>query len=149
MSHVRQQLVDGLVSAVTDLETTGPRVFASHNQRLIVDAGQLPGLLVYREARTTEDVEDDALGGALMRKLRLTVKGVVKESENSEELLDVIAAEVEAAVPRDLGGIAIDCLPTQTRFIYPSGATDRETAAVEIEFLVTYRTMANAPETAI
>lgn len=149
MSHVRQQLFDALVTAVTNLTTTGARVFASHNQRLIVDGAQLPCLLVYREGRSTEDIEDDALGGALLRRARFVVKGIVKEAEGSETLLDVIAAEVETAVPRALGGIADDCLPVQTRFVYPQSASDRETAAVEIEFIVTYRTLAGAPETAI
>lgn len=148
MSHVRQQLLDALVEAVTNLTTTGSSVFKTHTHRSVVPADQLPCLLVYREGGSTEDVEDDALGGALMRRLRLVVKGIVKEAEDSEELLDKITVEVETAVPRELGNVAIDCRPSQTRFIYP-GAGDRETAAVEIEFAVWYRTLARAPETAI
>lgn len=145
MSHARKQLLDALVGYVTGLDTTGDRVFQTINHKRVLQRAQLPCLLVYRAPEGTEEAEHDG-GGRLQRECKLIVKALV-EGVDSEDQLDEIAAEVETAVPRTLGSLAFDCIPSETRFMIGEQATDAERASVEIEFSALYRTRIGEPET--
>ncbi len=52
MAHVRKQIRDAIVTAVTGLTTTGSNVFRSRIYPL--ESGKLPGLCVYTKSETVE-----------------------------------------------------------------------------------------------
>lgn len=144
MPHVREQIRDAAVTALTGLTTTSTRVYAERLYQL--RATDLPGLRIFCGA---ESVEPDRLGASFgqQRDMSLIVEGVARANSALDDTLDDICAEVEAALAADvtLGG--------KCKFLHLTGIDDPEqsdegdqpTGMVRLNFRVQYRTLNTTP----
>ena len=141
--HVRKQIRKAAIAALTDLATTGSRIYPGRVYPLA--KAQLPGLLVFTPAEQSgrEDSATDS-----MRDVNLTVTGLVRISENIEDELDDIALEVEQALDAlGLAGIAKIYHGIQSTLTELSGEdVDQPHGAIALEFLYTYRTRTGSPD---
>lgn len=144
-THLRSQIRDAVVAAVTGLTTTGARVYAGRARPLAKDSD--PCLLVYATAETS-DVHTIGSDPILLRSLTLAVEGlaVATEAAALEETLDQIALEVEPAITADssLGGLTLAVTLTGTR-IAVEAPGERHAGAIRMEFRVEYRTHEQSP----
>lgn len=95
MSHVRKQIRDALVTAVTGLTTTGSRVYRSRVYPL--ESGKLPGLCVYTKP---EKVINSTITRprTQMRQLEASIEAYLMTNTNFDNTLDTIAVEIEEAI---------------------------------------------------
>jgi hypothetical protein len=106
MAHIRKLIRDNIETTLTGLTTTGSNVFASRVYP--IQSAKMPGLCVYTSSETIEAQTIKPPRG-LIRSLEVSVEAYV-ESAIADDVLDGIAAEVEAAMTTDLtrGGNAKD-----------------------------------------
>lgn len=134
-NHARQQLRTALVTRVTGLTTTGPRVFASRMFPMAADS--MPGLIVYTN---DESSDDGSLGIPRLqhRTVSLSIEGYAKAANGLDDLLDQIAKEVETAISADplLGGKARDCAIADTAF--DLGAADQNIGVIRMRYVAKY-----------
>lgn len=106
MAHIRKLIRDNIETTLTGLTTTGSNVFASRVYP--IQSAKMPGLCVYTSSETIEAQTIKPPRG-LIRSLEVSVEAYV-ESAVADDVLDTIAAEVEAAMTTDLtrGGNAKD-----------------------------------------
>lgn len=146
MAHVRKQIRDAVVTAVTGLTTTGSNVF--RNRVFPLETSKVPGLCVFTKS---ESVDFDTLHipRSIMRTLDLGVEAYVVATANYDNTLDTIAVEVEEALAADvtLGGLSKDLQVTafEADFI---GDGEQTVAVGRFTVLVQYRTLENDVETA-
>ena len=98
MAHLRKQIRDNVVTALTGLSTTGSRVYASRVYPMA--AANLPGLCVYTKS---EEVETTTITRprTQLRTLTLSVEGFVVATSGLDNTLDAISLEVEEALAVD------------------------------------------------
>ena len=103
MAHIRTQVRDAVVAALTGLPTTGPRVFVMRTYPL--DHERLPALLIYVLDEQSMPAE---MGDAreIERQMSVTIEAIA-DGKGFDEELDKIAVEVEKALTLSagLGGI--------------------------------------------
>lgn len=106
MAHIRKLIRDNIETTLTGLATTGSNVFASRVYP--IQTAKMPGLCIYTSSETIEAQTIKPPRG-LIRSLEVSVEAYV-ESAVADDVLDGIAAEVEAAMTTDLtrGGNAKD-----------------------------------------
>ena len=106
MAHIRKLIRDDIETTLTGLSTTGSNVFASRVYP--IQTARMPGLCIYTSSETIEAQTIKPPRG-LIRSLEVSVEAYV-ESATADDVLDTIAAEVEAAMTTDLtrGGNAKD-----------------------------------------
>ena len=147
MAHVRQSIRDNVVTAATGLSTTGSNVFRTPVYPL--ETGNLPGLCVYT---SVEDIEVDTMSGTrgLDRNLDVVIEAFVRAAANYDTTLDMICAEIEAAISSDVtrGGYAKDTVLARTEFEY-SDEGDRPIGMARLTYSVQYRTAINLATTAL
>lgn len=145
MTHVRTQIRDAAVTALTGLATTGIRVYASRLQPL-PDA-MLPGLVV-----TTNDEEiagQDVHGVIQERTLRLVVRCAAKASATLDDTLDAMIADVETALDdQTFGGLA-KSVDLKSIAVDMDDLLEKPVGAAELTYTVTYYTAAGSPGTAL
>lgn len=145
MSHVRQQLRDAAVTALTGLTTTGARVYPS--RLLPLRDTDLPCLLV--QTNDEEIIGADVHGVLQERTLRLVVRCAAKITGTLDDTLDAMIAEVEAALDaQTFGGLAKSVNLTSIG-IDMDDALDKPSGIAEISYTVTYYTAAGSPGTAL
>lgn len=146
MAHVRKQIRDAIVTAVTGLTTTGSNVFRSRLYPL--ESSKLPGLCIFTRS---EAVEFDTLtmSRSINRVLDVIIEGYVSATANYDNTLDQIAVEVEEALAADatLGGLAKDLQVTAFEADF-SADGDQPVAVGRFTVTVQYRTAENDVETA-
>lgn len=146
MAHVRKQIREAAAAALTGLTTAGPRVFQSRVYPL--RQSDLPCLLV----NTDEEDVDAEVGVSSMileRSLRLSVRGVAKESLALDDTLDAMLEEVEAVLNgATYSGLAKTTALTSVR-IQMESVQDKPVGVIEMGFTVTYFTAGGTPGTAI
>lgn len=146
--HLRKQIRDAAVTALTGNATTGAKVLRSRS--LAVPEASRPCLLVYTK---DEDSEVDAMGAdpGMLRSLELMIVGLGDATRDLalDDLLDRIAREVEAALMADrtLGGLAKSSWITDTE-VTLTGEGEVEQGAVLMTFEVVYRTRQSDPAVA-
>ena len=148
MSHVRQQIRDAVVTAVTGLTTTGSNVFASRVYP--VEDSSLPCLAVFTNEESAEHLTMSARGSRPMnRVLELVVAGVAQATSSLDDTLDTIIKEAEEAIAADptLGGIARDSMLTEISIELEPG--DKPTGTARMSFQVGYVVAENDVETAL
>lgn len=96
MAHVREQLVQAVVTAVTGLTTTGLRVFRFRPQQRTLMPAQLPALRIYIDG-------DSANANGIHvpfyeRPTQIRIEGVVQSTGQIDQTLNLISSEVEAAL---------------------------------------------------
>jgi hypothetical protein len=143
MTHLRQQIRDDMVAAVTGLPTTGANVFRSRVYPMA--ATNLPGLTVYT---TSEQSSAITMGfpRTQERRLEVVVEAYVRAVANFDDAADEIVAEVEIAVNADLsrGGIAKDTQLTGVRMQMAADA-EQPTCVAIMTFEVKYITKEDNP----
>ncbi|MEY9110397.1 hypothetical protein ABH999_006593 [Bradyrhizobium yuanmingense] len=147
--HVRKQIRDAVVTGLTGLPSTADRVYAGRTRPLQV--GHDPTLLVYTRAETSQRA---VLGRPpkIERRCTLHVEGRVSTAAPPDDLLDQIAAEIEAGIAAMinygtsvfLGGLAQNVQLTATEMVAEADG-ERQIGGVRVEYLVTYRTVEGAP----
>jgi len=146
MAHVRKQIRDAIVTALTGLTTTGSNVFRSRIYPL--EQTKLPGICVFTRS---EAVEFDTLTMArsINRVLDVIVEGYVSVTADYDNTLDQIAVEVEEALAADvtLGGLAKDLQVTAFEADF-SADGEQPVAVGRFTVTVQYRTAENDVETA-
>lgn len=138
--HLRQQIREAVVTAVTGLTTTAGRVHDSRVYKLET----LPALAVYALSEPVEyDTQQRPRGQT--RELELVVEGFAKATASLEDTLDTIAKEVEAALTADVtrGGLAKDTLLTLTETPPIEGGANKPHGVVRLTWLIEYRTREN------
>ncbi|MDA9499280.1 hypothetical protein [Bradyrhizobium sp. CCBAU 11357] len=150
--HVRKQIRDAVVQALTGLPTTAGRVYVGRTRPL--SPAHEPTLLVYMRSETSAR----GAGGRppkLDRVGILDIEGRVSLPDVPDDTLDQIAAEVEAAMwglvdqlGTFLNGLARDIKLVSTEMI-AEAAGERHIGGVRLEYLVTYRTSEGAPAAAV
>lgn len=95
MSHIRKQIRDALVTALTGLTTTGSRVYRSRVYPL--ESSKLPGLCIYTKS---EEVVNSTLTRprTQTRQLEAAVEAYLMANTNFDDTLDTVAVEVEEAI---------------------------------------------------
>jgi len=147
MAHVRKQIRDAVVTAVTGLTTTGSNVFRSRVFPL--EQTKLPALCVFSKSETTE-FDTVRIPRSVSRVLDIGVEAYVSGTANYDNTLDTIAVEVEEALAADvtLGGLSKDLQVTafEADFI---GDGEQTVAVGRFTITVLYRTIENDVETAV
>lgn len=147
--HVRTQLRHAAVTLLTGLPTTADRVYRGRRHNL--GANHAPSLLIYTD---DEDVTLASQGTPPTqdRDVMLMIEGRANaaESDALEDLLDVIAAEVEPAILDNgsFGGLASHTVLTKTRTRIEAKG-DRLNGGIRLEFRVTYSTAEGRPTVAV
>ena len=146
MAHVRKQIRDAIVTALTGLTTTVSNVFRSRIYPL--EQTKLPGICIFTRS---EAVEFDTLTMArsINRVLDVQVEAYVSATANYDNTLDQIAVEVEEALSADVtfGGLAKDTQVTAFEADF-SGDGEQPVAVGRFTVTVQYRTAENDVETA-
>lgn len=103
--HVREQIAQAIVTAVTGLTTTGARVYRDRDtEARPLQASELPGLTVEDDGEPAETIVIDS-SGLLERDMRLKITAHVKASSGYSAQLNLILKEVEIAMAAaSLGG---------------------------------------------
>lgn len=105
MSHIRKQIRDAIVTALTGLTTTGSRIYKSRIYPL--ESGKLPGLCVFTKS---EEISNETINPprTQMRTLDVMVESYVMANSNIDDSLDAISLEVEEAIysNQTLGSLA-------------------------------------------
>lgn len=146
MAHVRKQIRDAIVTALTGLTTTGSNVFRSRIYPL--EKVKLPGICVYTQSESTE-FDTMTISRSIQRELEVAVEAYVTATLNYDNTLDTIAVEVEEALAADvtLGGLCKDLQVTAFEADF-SGDGEQPVAVGRFTVAVQYRTAENDVETA-
>ena len=144
MNHVRTQLRDAVVTALTGLATTGARVFAS--RLLPLRDTDLPCLLVTTNDETIAG--QDVHGVLLERALRIGVRCVAKVSGTLDDTLDTMIAEVEITLAGETFGGLAKIVDLTAIGIDMDDSLEKPAGVAELSYTVTYYTATGVPGTA-
>ena len=147
MAHLRQSIRERIATDVTGLSTTGSNVFQSRIYP--VEDGSLPCLLVYTTSEESE-VTEIASPRPMTRLLNVIEQGVVGTATNPDDTLDTISKEVEVAIAGDvtINNLANNSFLSSTEIEY-SAEGAKPIGIVRLNYVVEYRNLDNAPESAI
>ena len=147
MAHLRQSIRERIATDVTGLSTTGSNVFQSRVYP--VEDSSLPCLLVYTTSEESE-VTEIASPRPMTRLLNVIVQGVVGTATNPDDTLDTISKEVEVAIAGDvtINNLANNSFLSSTEIEY-SAEGAKPIGIVRLNYVVEYRNLDNAPESAI
>ena len=147
MAHVRQSIRERLATEVTGLSTTGTKVYQSRVYPL--KSGNLPGLLIYTTAESSEPIEMGGTSRLMSRTLSIAVEAYAKSTSNFDDTIDTICSEVETALGGStLNGLAKDLFLESTDISY-QGEGDQPLGIATMTWNCLYHTDANAPDTAL
>jgi hypothetical protein len=139
-AHMRKQIRDAAATALTGLATTETRVYPSRNHRTRPD--DLPCLMIF--TKDEESAPDNmSRPRDLERACEVVVVGRAKDNSTLDDTLDLIAAEVEAALGNNLlSDLASELFLARTEQIYdPDG--EAEYGDVVLTWQAEYRTAEN------
>ena len=147
-AHVRKQIRDAAVTALTGLATTGARVFASRVYPLQDD--DLPAL---RVDTNNEDVDSESIiaNRVLDRELQVLVQACVKQNATYNDTIDQIIQEVEVALSTLAAQTMAGAKSVQLQRIEVvlAGEAEKPVAVATMLFAVPYHTALNAPDVAL
>ena len=146
MAHLRQSIRERIGTLVTGLSTTGSNVFQSRVYP--VEDGSLPCLLVYTTSEESE-VTEIASPRPMTRFLNVIVQGVVGAT-TPDDTLDDISKEVEVALAGDvsINSLANNSFLSSTTIEFNAEGA-KPIGTVMLNYVVEYRNLDNAPESAI
>jgi len=147
MAHIRKQIRDNMITALTGLTTTGSNVF---NHRVYtLGSNKLPALCVY--TNSDESVyETINPPRSVSSTLTVNVEGYVKATAGYDDTIDAICLEVSEALyaDRTRGGVAKDTrIANMTSDLSDDG--EQPLSVVIITVIVTYMYNENDLETPI
>lgn len=142
-NHVRQQIREAVVTALTGLTTTAARI---HDSR-IYELRSLPALVVYA---TDEISEPSDLSGKIDRELTVRVEGYAKAVSSVEDTIDTIGKEIEVAIDTDqtFGGLAMRTILDSVN-IDLSGEGEKPLAVLTMDYKILYRTAKGSPDVSV
>ncbi len=147
MTHVRAQIIAAAVELLKTCPTPAGRVKAGRAAPMPV--AQAPYLLVYGRPEQSDRLTGAGMTRTLMRQLTLAVDIVTASADDSDDQVNAIAAEVEAALAAQptLGKLCKDLWLAATT---PDARAEGETriGRARLEFTVQYVTVATAPDQA-
>jgi len=143
--HMRQQIRDAVVTAVTGLTTTGSNVFNAREWPQ--EAGDLPALRVYTPDEESEP-DNMTRPRSMERSLELVIEGIARATSGVVGTLDTIAAEVEAALGNNLlSGKVKDMHLARTESPAHDVTGNRPVGLIRLTYAVSYRTPEADPTT--
>ena len=148
MTHVRKQIRDLAVTAVTGLTTTGASVYADRAYPIPQD--KLPALRIFYNRESVE-LAQGVMGAdpTMHRRVSLTIVGYA-DGSGLDDTLDTIAVEVEIAIDGegDFSGKTVgNAIYTGADFGLDEG--DSRTGFISMTWEIQFRTAESDPETAI
>jgi hypothetical protein len=147
MAHVRDQVRDAVLAAVTGLTTTKKSAFASRVHP--VSDTELPCILVFTRSESSVPI---TMGSPrrIARELVVMVEGYVKATDGYDDKLDKISKEVEAALYNNpsLQSLIRDIFLSDTE-IKLAGDSEKPVAVISMSFTAKYHTAENDSETFI
>ena len=146
MAHLRQSIRERIATDVTGLTTCGTNVFQSRVYP--IEDSKLPCLLVYTTSEDSE-VTEMASPRPMSRTLNVVVQGVVGAT-TPDDTLDLISKEVEVALAGDvsINSLANNSFLSSTEIEFNADGA-KPIGTVILNYVVEYRNLDNAPETAI
>ena len=133
MAHARQTIREAAATLLTNLTTTGSRVFQSR----MAPQESLPCLLI---TTNDEEITPGPISGMAERNLNLAVTGCAKSASNVDDTLDTIAAEVETA----MAGFSYRNELTRLEVDFDE-AVEKPAGRIVLTFRITYLTAAGSP----
>ena len=147
MAHLRKQIRDNIVTVLTNLTTTGARVFASRVYPLASD--KMPGLCIYTGSETIENATIHS-PRTQMRTMEVMVEAYAIATSALDDTLDQICLEVEEKLALDVtrGGKAKDTkvIQIETEF---AGDGEKPAGIARITVEVLYAAKENDLEVAV
>jgi vacuolar-type H+-ATPase subunit D/Vma8 len=149
-NHVRQQIRDAAVTLLTGLSITGSRVYKTRMQRL--ESTDLPCLLVNTDSEQIE-AQTIVFNSLLERQLNLSVRILVQNSTTFDDVVDAVIKDIEIAInasetSNTLNGLA-EKIEMKNIDVSVDATGEQPIAEATLTFLVTYYTLANAPDSSI
>lgn len=144
-THVRQQIREAAKALLTGLAATGDRVFTGDPYAKPADDGPFLRIVALADERDDEWSDIGTIDG---HRMALLVIGEA-EAVEIEDVLDTLAAEVEAALAdQTFGGLAkaTDWMRSTKDF---EDGTKKRAGDVRIEFRIIYRTATGDPTVAV
>jgi hypothetical protein len=143
--HVRKQIRDAVVTALTGLATTGTRVFENRTHEL--QDTNLPGLRIYTN---DENISTGSMGSGRLRHhtLDLVVECCSKKSSGMDDELDAMIKEVTVALDANQGAGGAKFIEPRSIQIDMDGEAEKEIGVARITFEVPYYTAQGAPDVA-
>ena len=144
-SHIRKQIRDAAVVALTNLTTTSTRVF--ENRVYDLQDTDLPGLRIYTN---NEDVEISSYGYSrlLDRSLELVVECCAK-STTFDDTVDLMIQEVEVAIAANQGMGGAKYVQLKRIEIEMAGEGEKPIGVARMTFEVPYITALATPDAAL
>lgn len=141
--HLHKQIRAAVVTALTGLTTSGPRVYANRLQPLPENTS--PTLLVA--------LDDEAATQATFhpfpvfeRELRLSVAAIVKATGALDDTLDLMSKEVEVALAAGITVAGRNLGVYYTGMSFEDEQSDRPVGIKRMSFTIPYTAAANAPD---
>lgn len=147
--HFRKVIRDAVVAGLTGLDTTQDRVYAGRTRPLAMGFG--PALLIYARSETANRAVR-AIPPVLERNCTIHIEARVQTPTPPDDLLDQIAAEVEAGMAAMtnypagtyLNGFASNLQLRSTEIIAEADG-EQHIGGARLEYLVTYHTAEGQP----
>lgn len=145
MAHVREQIREAIVTELTGLTTTGTNVYKSR----VYPRDTLPCVTVYTLQEEVSELAD-TMDLCQWRDLIVAVSIHARAVTDADDVIDTIAAEVEAALHDDttLGGLT-KWLEYRSLDVAFSDGAEQPTFNATMQFLARYSVNATDPETVI
>jgi hypothetical protein len=151
--HVKAQIRDSAVAAVTGLTTTGTRVYSGRVWPMT--SGTMPGLCVY--TGDERGVEEDESANILVKEMDIVIDGYVSGS-SIDDVADNVQLEVETALygtrtgtdenPRYFGGKALELIYKSSGKKY-DGEASTPFMIIRMIYAVRYAIRRGIPQTAL
>lgn len=151
MSHVREQIRDAVVLAVTYLDSTARRVFRSRVYPM--DSESLPGICVYTQNESSSPYTVGGLKSVTtyLRIMSVSVEAYAKAGTDLDNTLDDIAVEIETAIATNaaLNALVEDVVLSSTEIDIMGGDTELPVGVLKLSYDITYRTTLADPSAAL
>jgi hypothetical protein len=140
--HVRDQILDAVLAAVTGLPTTGARAFDSRAYPL--EREELPGINVrFHEATERSTPGDFPRPRMLERTCRIQVVGSVQATTNYRKAANQIALEVESVLGAPGAGSPAKWLNLIGTELQISGSGEKPVGEITLTYEAFYITLEN------
>jgi ribosomal protein L3 len=151
MSHVRQQIRDEVVDAVTLLNTTHRNVYRTRVYPM--DGNSLPGICVYTKSESSQPATIGGLSTVktYLRSMSVAIEVYAKASTDLDNDLDDIAVEIETAMANatDLAALAEDVVLSSTEIDIMGGDSEQPVGVMRMTYDIIYRTTLADPSAAL
>jgi len=147
--HARRLIITAAIAALQPLIAAGTVIAIKAGRAAPMPVAQVPYLLVYGRRERSAAATMGGANRKLQRELTLAIEAVTASADDNDELVDTIAAAVEAALAGDptLDKNAKDLVLSATDLDARAEGETR-TGRARLEFTVTYFTVASAPDQA-